>query len=1718
MLTRLPLTRYLVLCIALLLLGSARSQTLNTSFNNRSSLLPERGKSGAPIGVVDINGDFKDDIVMLKNRQHLYVQTQNAANASFSPYDDISIGSNMWSLCVGDADHNGRNDIVTGGAYTKIFLFSAMAETEGLVDTFMPGTNIFLQGSNFADINNDGWADIFACHDEGDSKKYRNNAGLGYIEDNAMINTEAPPSDHSGNYASIWTDYDNDGDLDMYLSKCRQGVSSYTDERRINRLLQNDGSNTYTDVAATAGLRIGAQTWGTDFADVDNDGDLDAFINNHDDDCQLMLNNGDGTFTDATAGSGFLPTLEGSGSLIGIQAIFRDFDNDGFVDLLFSGSDHYLFYNDGDGTFTLASNPSNPFGGTTIHSFAVGDLNHDGFLDIYAGHGSGFNTLGSQDDDLFMNAGNSNHFVAFNLVGSSSNINGIGARLELYGAWGKQIREVRSGEGYGIMNSFTQHFGIGSETNMDSLIIRWPSGIVNKYTSLGIDQFFTLVESDDDLNAHISADQTAGYPPPFAVNFHAQTSFAKDGSTISYAWDFGDGTTASGLATSHNFTYADSFLVELTVTKISDGTTDKDSLWIFVGASIDDFPDQDLDSDNDGLSDSLENSLMGLEKTIGPLVIPPDGNSDTLYVDLSTEGLLIGDSVRVHSFKANGDLNGADEDFDLDLNNGQVDETGLLTNLQCTGSPEALTVEISEKIELIDIGSGKAGIKVIVTSGVEVDDLTNCSNGIDLEFVVSVDPVLDIDGDGIANYLDLDSDNDGIWDVVEAGGTDADEDAYIDDLTLQGTLTSPPDSDNDGLYDFIDLESSNPANNGTGPWDMASTDFGFFDTNSDGQITSADTDGGTDDDGDGLDDLMDGDLKKKGSAVIGEHIFVAGHTVARKWNEVLLESIRNDFARPTVHARNLHHISAAMFDAWSAYENEAKFYFLGNTIGGFNVPFTAAPAPVDSVAAQEEAMSYAAYRLILSRFANSPGKNRIKFLAYLLMQDLGYNESNVSTNYQTAGPAELGNYIADRVMAYGDQDQSNQINDYANQYYLPENNFLEIAKPGNPNLTDPNRWQPLAFDVFVDQAGNVTSSKVPDFLSPEWGNVHPFAMTNEQLSIFGRDGDNYQVYEDPGAPPLLDTLTVGTGTSDEYKWGFSVVATWSAHLDPGDGVMWDISPKSIGNIAFSDLPDSWSDYPSFYNYLDGGVIGNGRSLNPKTGLPYVEQQVPRGDYARVLAEFWADGPDSETPPGHWFTLLNYVSDHTDVVKKWRGSGELMSDLEWDIKTYFSMGGTMHDAAVAAWSVKGWYDYIRPVSALRYMALRGQSSNPGQASYDPGGIPLVPGRIELVEVGDPLAGSGNVNVGKIKFLAWKGPTFILDPDEDVAGVDWILAEEWWPYQRPSFVTPPFAGYVSGHSTYSRAAAELMTYMTGDEYFPGGMGEFYCPKNEFLVFENGPSVDVTLQWATYRDASDECSLSRIWGGIHPPADDVPGRRMGRNIGQRAFAFADSIFNKDIASVEVKAFLQGPFRLGVMKDDYKMNDLIPLEDPFGLHTVADASVIDKEEAEAPIDWVLLELRDANDSTIIVDSAAALIQATGELVNPKGGSTISFYKVPPGDYFVALKHANHLGVMTANPISLGIDAPMVDFTKPTTPVYEVNGGEAMKNDNGKMMLWAGDANQDGVINALDNVSHWLGEYGQPFIYGSTKADFNLDGIIDLNDLEMYWLLNNSIIEQLPN
>lgn len=618
------------------------------------------------------------------------------------------------------------------------------------------------------------------------------------------------------------------------------------------------------------------------------------------------------------------------------------------------------------------------------------------------------------------------------------------------------------------------------------------------------------------------------------------------------------------------------------------------------------------------------------------------------------------------------------------------------------------------------------------------------------------------------------------------------------------------------------------------------------------------------------------------------------HSIAKKWNELLLQSIRGDLARPTVHARNLFHTSAAMYDAWAVFDQNARPYYLGNTINGFTFNFNGFTPGPNIEAQRTEAISYAMYRLLLFRFRASPGLPQNRILYNNLMAENGYDINFTSTDYSTGSAAALGNYIADLIINFGLQDGSreNATVPYSNGYYTPTNPPLNIFVYGNSTALKPDRWQPLQFSVFIDQNGNVVGGNTPPFLSAEWGNVVPFSLTDSDKVVFTRNGRNYNVFLDPGPPIMLDTTSVAN--SQLFKRTHSLVLQWSSHLDRNDGVMVDISPASLGNVT--SIPNTIADYENFYDYDNGGDNGTGYSVNPITGQPYTPQIVPRGDYTRVLAEFWADGPSSETPPGHWFSIVNYISDHPMFVKKFRGQGPVLNDLEWDVKTYFMLGGAMHDAAISTWSIKGWHDNARPVTALRYMAMKGQCTDPNITSYHPAGLELKPGFVELILPGDPLAGPNNENVNKIKVKAWKAHSNIPNPATDEAKVGWILGGQWWPYQRQTFVTPPFAGYISGHSTFSRTAAELLTELTGSPYFPGGMGEFIAKKDEYLVFENGPSQDIKLQWATYRDASDQCSLSRIWGGIHPPMDDIPGRKNGIVLAEKAFNKAISYFFSD------------------------------------------------------------------------------------------------------------------------------------------------------------------------------------------------------------------------------
>jgi|APTNR8051073442_1049403.scaffolds.fasta_scaffold00230_20 hypothetical protein len=511
------------------LLCSAGILPAQVSFNKANAALAlGNAYSGVAIAVADMNADGFDDIVHLNQGRILTIQYQKPDGSGFTTMEVGSVsGQSQWSMCVADVDNNGFNDVLTGGRYDGVKLFQANVEGSSYAMGMLPGSGIFIQGSNFADINNDGWLDVFACHDDAAGRIWGNDGSGALQESNNWIDlATVPASDNSGNYGSVWSDIDNDGDLDLYIAKCRQGVNDPSDPRRINALYINDGAGNYTEAAAAANLKIGAQSWTADFGDIDNDGDMDCFITNHDVPSMLLINDGTGVFTDITTTSG----VDISG--LPIQGIFRDFDNDGWLDIIVSGTQDHIFKNNGNSTFTEVGGL---FDNDQIESFAIGDLNHDGRLDIYAGYAQIYTTPSDIPDAVWLNTStNDNHFLSVSLIGTTSNRNGVGARITIYGAWGQQVREVRSGESYGIMNSFSQHFGLGSTTTIDSIVVKWPSGQVDTYDELPGDQFLTLIEGTCiSPNITLSADGPLTFCSGENVTLSAPEGF------FAYTWSNG---------------------------------------------------------------------------------------------------------------------------------------------------------------------------------------------------------------------------------------------------------------------------------------------------------------------------------------------------------------------------------------------------------------------------------------------------------------------------------------------------------------------------------------------------------------------------------------------------------------------------------------------------------------------------------------------------------------------------------------------------------------------------------------------------------------------------------------------------------------------------------------------------------------------------------------------------------------------------------------------------------------------------------------------------------------------------------------------------------------------------------------------------------------------------------------------------------------------------
>lgn len=800
-------------------------------------------------------------------------------------------------------------------------------------------------------------------------------------------------------------------------------------------------------------------------------------------------------------------------------------------------------------------------------------------------------------------------------------------------------------------------------------------------------------------------------------------------------------------------------------------------------------------------------------------------------------------------------------------------------------------------------------------------------------------------------------------------------------------------------------------------------------------------------------------------------------SIARVWDEEILKAIRMSTPRPPVHARNLYHTSAALYDGWATYDEVAhgRFFFEKHVAK-------------DVDAARRETMSYAAYRILKNRFVTGNGPNIVAINANIdaTFLELGYDKDYVSTAGDT--PAEIGNRIAATIIAAGMTDGSNQSGNYASAGYIPDNAPMPFQVSGTVMAT-PNHWQPLAFQFLILQNGEIIGSAIQTVLCVHWGPVASFGLNSFDQSPSGL----YFHDIDPNGPAVHGDAAMKVDAVD--------LITKSSLLDPTDDVIINTSPAVWGNAPL------------------GSYAMAGYGLNPVTGQPYDDNFVKRADYARTVAEFWADGPTSETPPGHWHSIANEMTDKKVEIKEALrvcGIGPIVDRLEWDAKMYLTIAGAAHDAAIVAWGRKGYYDSARPISIIRHMAQLGQSSDPKLPHYHPDGLPLIPGLIELITEDDvkpgarfadftelvyePLSGEPigvNDHVGDIAIKSWLGglyggvtgvanfgalpghvykdgsgwhvgghalgtndtpgvlnaglttrnlvlsemrldqtgddveqyaeitgppgtsldgvtyivigsevqskvpdsqgrvqvvvpldgytipgngvlviaePSYSLTtPDvimnqpfrkisnqthalvtgfsgyqgqdldllDDMAldftpwtaildsvglrrtadnlglytativgpdnaknqlyGVGWDRADSWMPYQSSAFVTPPFPGYTSGHTTFSRSTAEALTRFTGSEYFPDGYFSFTMPAG-WSNFEQAPSAPVTLSWVRYYDGADEAAISRIYGGIHPIADDLVARQMGSRTGHRSAIRAVALFRGEWQSPDV------------------------------------------------------------------------------------------------------------------------------------------------------------------------------------------------------------------------
>lgn len=483
-----------------------QAQPLFTSVHNGQVVsTPSDSRS---VNWVDVNGDGLDDLFISngpKNGQNnlLYI---NNGDASFTPRTGDPIvmdNSPSDGASFADTDNDGDLDAFVVTWYGKINYFY---QNQGAGNfTHIPAAatgnvGTFSETASWGDYDNDGRVDLYITNSEGAKKNmlYHNNGNNQFTR----IETGAAVTETDLSRGVNWTDYDNDGDADLFVTN---------ENFQADDLYRNDGNGQFTKITTGPLVTSGLSTMSASWGDIDNDGDLDVFVANsgffEEQPNLLFKNNGNGTFTEITP-STFLSNPGCSyGSSMG------DIDNDGDLDLAVANGYcngnivNFLYLNDGQGNFTRAPQDAADLSTPCSYGIAMSDYDLDGFLDLAIATCKNTEQSTSPSNLLYRNAqspaqGGTNtfHWLKVKLEGVVSNRSAIGAKVRVKTSpngqtiW--QMREISAQSGYCGQNSLVAHFGLETAESADSVLIEWPSGYRQVLIGVQADQQILVLEAN----------------------------------------------------------------------------------------------------------------------------------------------------------------------------------------------------------------------------------------------------------------------------------------------------------------------------------------------------------------------------------------------------------------------------------------------------------------------------------------------------------------------------------------------------------------------------------------------------------------------------------------------------------------------------------------------------------------------------------------------------------------------------------------------------------------------------------------------------------------------------------------------------------------------------------------------------------------------------------------------------------------------------------------------------------------------------------------------------------------------------------------------------------------------------------------------------------------------------------------------------------------------